>query len=126
MLETIREFGLEQLATAGEEELVRQRHAAWCLALAERAEPNLVGPEQRQWALRLEREHANLRAAHVWLMTRGEAEPALRLADALWVFWFLRGHLREGSEWLAQVLAIEPDAFPAERVRVLWGAGMLA
>jgi DNA-binding CsgD family transcriptional regulator len=51
---------------------------------------------------------------------------ALRLASALWVFWFLRGHLREGYSRLTQVLAVESDATPDDRVRGLWAAGMLA
>ena len=41
MLETIREFGLEQLAFAGELETLRWRHAEYFLQLAERAEPEL-------------------------------------------------------------------------------------
>jgi predicted ATPase/DNA-binding CsgD family transcriptional regulator len=126
MLETVREFGVEQLADSGDEAEVRLRHAAWCLSLAKRAEPELLGPEQRVWTERLEQEHANFRAAHAWLTQRGDAESALRLAGALWVFWFLRGHLREGYEWLMQALAIDGEAPPADRVQALWGAGMLA
>jgi non-specific serine/threonine protein kinase len=126
MLETVREFGLEQLAAGDEEEAARRRHAAWCLSLAEQAEPELLGPAQRLWLQRLEREHANLRAAHAWFVEHAAAGPALRLAAALWVFWFLRGHLREGDAWLAQALAVEHGAQPTDRVRALWGAGMLA
>ncbi|MGH2614512.1 MAG: ATP-binding protein [Thermomicrobiales bacterium] len=126
MLETVRELGREQLAVSGDEAAARRRHAAWCQELAERAEPELLGPEQRRWCERLEAEHANLRAVHAWLIETGNAAPALRLASALWVFWFLRGHLREGYAWLAQALAIESDAPPAGRVEALWGAGMLA
>jgi predicted ATPase/DNA-binding CsgD family transcriptional regulator len=126
MLETVREFGLEQLAAGGEHDAVRQQHAAWCLALAHRAEPELLGSRQRRWSEILEQEHANLRAAHAWWVAQGDAESALRLAGNLWVFWFLRGHLREGYEWLIQALEIESEAPPADRVRALWGAGMLA
>ena len=126
MLETIREFGLDQLAASNDEAETRNRHAAWCLKLAERVEPELLGPEQRSWSERLETEHANLRAALSWLTESGRAGAALRLASALWVFWFLRGHLREGYDWLAQALAVESEATPADRVRALWAAGMLA
>ena len=125
MLETVREFGLDQLSSNDEEE-TRNRHAAWCLALAERVEPELLGPEQRWWSEQLETEHANLRAALTWLTESGTAGPALRLASALWVFWFLRGHLREGYAWLTQALEIDNDASPDDRVRALWAAGMLA
>ena len=117
MLETVREFGLEQLADSSEEEgITRGRHAAWCLALAERAAPELLGPEQRRWAERMEAEHANLRAALAWLTERGEAEPALRLAGALFLFWFLRGHLREGTAWLEQALARRAERTARRRV----------
>jgi predicted ATPase/DNA-binding CsgD family transcriptional regulator len=126
MLETVREFGLDQLAASGEEEEARNRHAAWCLSLAERVEPELLGPEQRWWSERLEAEHANLRAALSWLTESSRNGSALRLASALWVFWFLRGHLREGYAWLTQVMAVENDASPADRVQALWSAGMLA
>jgi non-specific serine/threonine protein kinase len=126
LLETVREFGLEQLAASGDEESTRRQHAMWCLALAEQAEPELLGPEQRRWSERLELEHANLRAALAWLTSTGAAEPAQRLASALWVMWFIRGHLREGYAWLTRALAVEGDAAPATRVSALWGAGMLA
>ena len=71
MLETVREFGLDQLAANNEEEEARNRHAAWYLDLAERVEPELLGPEQRWWCERLETEHANLRAALSWLTESG-------------------------------------------------------
>jgi predicted ATPase/DNA-binding CsgD family transcriptional regulator len=126
MLETVREFGLDQLAASNDEEETRNRHAAWCLALAKRVEPELLGPEQRSWSELLETEHANMRAALTWLTESGRIESALQLPSALWVFWFLRGHLREGYAWLTQALAIENDASPGDRVRALWAAGMLA
>ena len=50
MLETIREYALERLAASGEEEAIRQRHAAYFLALAEAAEPELRGAQAEQLA----------------------------------------------------------------------------
>jgi predicted ATPase/DNA-binding CsgD family transcriptional regulator len=126
MLETVREFGLEQLAASGGDEAARQRHAAWCLELAMRAEPEMDGPRQRQWCERLEREHPNLRTAFTWLMESGGATLALRMANVLWLFWFLRGHLREGDALLTQALAGARDAPPADRVAGLFAAGMMA
>jgi hypothetical protein len=63
MLRTIREFGLECLAGAGETWATRRAHAAYYLDLARRAEPCLTGPAQKAWLDRLEAEHDNLRAA---------------------------------------------------------------
>ena len=70
LLETIREYGLERLAEAGETEATREAHAAYYLALAEEAEPHLKGAEQIRWFARLEQERANLRAALSWLLER--------------------------------------------------------
>ena len=128
MLETIREFGLEQLAASREETATRAAHAAYYLALAEEAEPALTGPEQGAWLERLAREHDNLRAALRWAVERGQIEMEARLCAALWRFWYVRGHLVEGGRRLAGALARgDGDALPPPlRARLLQGAGTLA
>ena len=117
MLETVREFGLEQLAVAGEEIMARDRHLAWYLALAEQAAPQLRGPEQAQWLARLRVEHDNLRAALCWAGEQGEGELGLRLAGSLSRFWQTQGHFSEGRGWLEAALACAAQASPA---RVPW------
>jgi non-specific serine/threonine protein kinase len=87
------------LAASGEEVAVRDAHAGWCLAFAERAEPELAGPHQNEWFDRLETEHPNMRAALGWLRERGDAERGLQLASRLCWFWSSRGYLREAREW---------------------------
>src|SRR6266699_3734280 len=72
MLETIREYGLEALEAHGEAAVTRRGHAAYYLALAEKAEPELGGPQQAVWLDRLEQEQENLRAALQWSLERGE------------------------------------------------------
>ncbi|MGH2534548.1 MAG: AfsR/SARP family transcriptional regulator, partial [Thermomicrobiales bacterium] len=127
LLETIREYGLEQLAATGELETTEHAHAAAYLALAERAEPKLVGPEQAAWLDRLEVEHDNLRAALRWAIAGGHVETALRLSGTLWRFWMVRGHLIEGSSWLEAALALPAASTPtAERAKALTGAADLA
>ena len=86
-LETIREYALEQLEESGETEVTRARHTAHYLALAEAAAPALSGPDGLAWRARLASEHDNLRAALGWLLRRGDAARALRLAGALARFW---------------------------------------
>ncbi len=130
MLETIRAYGLEQLAAVGETEASRRRHAAHYLVVAQRAEPALTGAEQGTWLARLEGEHDNLRAALQWSRDSGESALGLRLAGALWRFWYVRGHLSEGRAWLDGLLALttsdrEPDV-AAIRAKALTGAGVLA
>ena len=126
MLETIREFGLERLEATGETAVLRRRHAAWCLALAEEAEPELVREEQGEWFSRLEVEQDNMRAALGWSLTHREAELGLRLAAALWRYWSARGDLREGYGWLERALANGNRAPAAARGKALQCLGNLA
>ncbi|HEX8141573.1 MAG TPA: tetratricopeptide repeat protein [Pyrinomonadaceae bacterium] len=126
MLETIREYGLECLKASGERELFRRRHAAFFLQLAERAEPELGSQQQPVWLAQLEQEHDNFRAALKWALDEHQAETALRLAGALWWFWYLHGHYREGRSWLDKVLAEGSDQRTTHRSRALIGAGGLA
>ncbi|OGG46571.1 MAG: hypothetical protein A3F84_18045 [Candidatus Handelsmanbacteria bacterium RIFCSPLOWO2_12_FULL_64_10] len=127
MLETIREYALERLTQNGEAEAMRRQHADCFLALAEEAEPELRGPQQAEWLIRLEEEHDNLRAALRWSIERGEAEQGLRLGGALWRFWEVRGHLTEGRERLTKVLALAgTSGRTGARAKALNGAGVLA
>jgi predicted ATPase/class 3 adenylate cyclase len=128
LLETLRQYAQETPAAHGGAEAVRARHAAYYLALAERAAPELEGPRQRAWLDRLEAELDNLRQALRWSQAEGgRAEAGLRLATALGHLWRLRGHQREGREWLEAALAL-PAAAPrtAARAAALDGAGVLA
>ena len=127
MLETVREYALARLAEGGEEDAVRRAHAAWCLALAEDAEPALFGGATLLPALhRLEAEHPNLRAALAWASEGGDPATAVRLAGALARFWFLRGHLSEGRARLERALAQPGDVPPGARAKALAGLGLLA
>jgi predicted ATPase/DNA-binding XRE family transcriptional regulator len=126
LLETIREYAAQQLIAAGEAAAVRDAHAGWCADLAERAEPELVGPDQGAWFDRLELEHDNLRAALAWCISKGRTEPALRAAGSLYRFWAVRGHVTEAQEWLRQVIAL-PGCDPSRtRGNALLGAGVMA
>jgi predicted ATPase/DNA-binding CsgD family transcriptional regulator len=127
MLETVREFGLEQLAAAGEEATTRDRHAAWCLAFAGEA-PSAMSPIAPPGTLdRLEAEHPNLRSALAWLDETGRLGQLLPLADQLCFFWDLAGHYREGLSWLERALAVSDEDTPARiRCEALCKVGHLA
>lgn len=126
MLETIREFGREALAAAGEAEVTQQAHAAYYQELAEAAEQAWNGPQQAAWFGRLEQEHDNLRAAMNWLLEQGEAEMALRLGTALWWFWYAQEHLQEGWNVLERALERSEGVAAPLRARALWATGNLA
>ncbi|MGH2603592.1 MAG: ATP-binding protein, partial [Dehalococcoidia bacterium] len=91
MLETVREFGIEQLTASGEEREVRAAHAAYFLSVVETARDQLFAPGYEHVVERLEVEHDNVRAALVWAETAGESEFGLRLARAMAQFWTVRG-----------------------------------
>ena len=119
MLEPVRQFAREKLEVGDESEEARHRHAAFFLTLAEEAEPKLLGPEDREWLERLERENDNLRSALSWALEREEAELALSLGGALGAFWHAHGHLREGRRWLEEALAKDDQASVATRIEAL-------
>ncbi|MGH2558891.1 MAG: tetratricopeptide repeat protein [Thermomicrobiales bacterium] len=123
MLETIREYALDQLKAGEEETSARDRHAAWCLALMEQAEVGLMGADQAEWLDRLETEQPNMRAALAWLIDADEPGPALQLAASLGWFWWSRGDPAEGRAWLEQALARGAGAPPAVRARLLGQLG---
>jgi non-specific serine/threonine protein kinase len=126
ILETVREFGVDRLVARGEDRTVKSHHAAYYLAYAEAAAPRLRGPERTAWLDRLEREHDNLRSALSWFLVEDDAAGALRLAAALWQFWWWRSHLAEGRLRLSEILAMPgAEVSSPERARALTGAGVL-
>ncbi|MBA3414784.1 MAG: tetratricopeptide repeat protein, partial [Chloroflexia bacterium] len=129
MLETVREFGLEQLAASGEEDSVRGTHARHFLALAERSEPDVYrGCDLVRLLGAIEEEHADLRAALEHMEAAGDAEAFLRLAGALAPFWLFHSHRGEGRGWLER--ALDPIASAqvsaGTRAKALGGAATLA
>ncbi len=107
-----------------------QAHAAYYLALAEKAEPELGGPQQVRWLERLEREHDNLRAALRWSVEQGEAghsmERALRLGGALRWLWIVHCHWSEGRSFLERALAGSDGVMASVRAKALEVAAQLA
>jgi predicted ATPase/serine/threonine protein kinase len=126
LLETFREYGRERLLEHGEAAPTERAHAAYMLVLAEEETLETGPAEKEAWLRRCDIEHDNFRAAIRCLITTGDAEWALRLAVALFVFWEQRDHLSEGRETLARVLDM-PGAAAATRLRAraLYCAGVL-
>ena len=133
--EVVRQYALEKLLETGDEEIFRQRHIVYFVALTENAEPQLHSAEQALWLERLVSELPNLRAALEAALPQ-DPESATRIAAALGWFWFHRGLLDEGRHWLDSVLSAYQPALlegPSPRAdrapyftKALYGAGLLA
>jgi predicted ATPase/class 3 adenylate cyclase len=149
LLETLRQYARQRLAAGDGAEATRRRHAAYYLAVAERAAEHQDGADQDSWLLELEVEHDNLRAALGWASAtaRGAGEAtgadeadrgpagasplltAWRLAAALFWFWFLRGHWREMDAALDELIALPVGTRPAAvatRAQLLGLAGFFS
>ncbi len=127
MLETIREFALEQATERNELDALRQRHADHYLEVATLAGSQVMGSAKRSWLDRLEADHENLRAALGWAVETDRAEAALRMTAALWRFWQMRGHLGEGRDAVTAALALPHAAeHPAARADALSALAGLA
>ncbi len=126
MLELVREYALDALRTAGEEEACRRRHAAYYAHLGESVAP--FGPGQGAGKTQLVLDFPNARAALQWAEEQQEATLGLRLAGAFGPMWFSHGYLREAEMWLERMLALdwqvgEPEALPVLRATALYILG---
>ena len=104
MLETIREFGLEELAASGDEIWTRQQHADCYVSLIEAVAPTPRWPVRTELIRLIDAERDNLRAALAWLDSVGDIERYLRLATRLFALWILLGNIDEGRRWLERGL----------------------
>src|SRR5919198_3449027 len=126
VLETVREYALEKLREGGEEEFLRERHARYFLALAEEAEPQILGADQVAWLERLERERDNFRAALSWSLDRPDSELALRLIGSLRRAWVARGYLSETRQWLEAALEHRAAVRMSVEAKGRYGLGRVA
>jgi non-specific serine/threonine protein kinase len=124
MLETIGEFASEQLEASGAAASVRERHAAYYAAFAERYALARFLPDGDDALAPWDLEHDNLRAALAWLAERGDAATLLRLAASLGHVWIARGHYQEGRAWLERALD-RGGGSAADRAKALVALGMI-
>lgn len=110
MLETVREYGLELLDVHREGDGVREGLAEYCVSLAETAERELHGAHQARWMARLEGDHATLLLVLRWARETTHLLTGLRIAGALWRFWYSHGYLSEGRRQLDELLTAVDDS----------------
>ena len=127
LLELVRQYARERLDESEDGTEVEQRHATFFMGLAEEAERKLEGPDQSRWLVSLENDHDNFRAALAWSLGEGgDVGFGVRLAAALWPFWFARGYLSEGRRWLESTITRSAPAVTLARAKALNGAGSIA
>jgi hypothetical protein len=112
LLETVRAYGAERLAEAGDDDRTRAAHATYFLELAERAEPQLRAHDQVRWLNRLTVEHGNFAAAIRYALDTRDAATALRFVGALAWFWIMRDYDAEAAEWAAAALELAGGSAP--------------
>jgi len=128
MLETLREFALTMLLEAGELERANSAHAAHFIDVAEELGPQLETGQQSVSLVRLTSDHPNLTTAIEHLAQTPNTklhDDAVRLAAALWRFWWMRGNYSEGRRLIDLALASSASN-SAMRARALNGAGVMA
>jgi len=106
---TTRGGDLQRLRADGEADAAQRRHAEHLADVAEQAYEELRGPEQALWLGRLEDDVANFDAGLAWARDARASDLLLRIAGALWRFWFVRGHIREGRSWIGLIDTNQPE-----------------
>lgn len=127
MLETIREFGLEQARLAAEETVLKRRLLDYYTEMVAPMETELIGPDQKRWLQRLDEELPNIRISMQYgLDLDGEAcNQSLILASSMWRYWTSRGHFASGTQWLRRMLDRPSTVEPPVRARALNNLGNL-
>ena len=113
----------------GESEAAEERHAAYYLSFAEKAESNLMRVANGSWFQRVEVESDNLAAALYWCTAKPDRlEMEMRLVAALIWFWCIRGYVSQGRAWIDSALerSVSYDRHIGLRAKCLYGTGALA
>jgi predicted ATPase/DNA-binding SARP family transcriptional activator len=126
LLETIKAYGRERLAEAGESDRLRDAYIDWFSRLAATAEPHLRRAEQLEWLARLDADHDNLHAAVRAAIAAGATAAAIRLVATVGWYWWLHGHKVEGADLAAEVVAMPGAVRDEDRALALSLAAMLA
>ena len=126
LLEMIHEYARERLEEIGEAETMRRRHAEYFVALAERAEPELRLARYGYWCQRFELELDNIRAVLEWTLGDGAVTLGVRMAGAIGLFWYGKGHHVEGIRWTRRLLERLDETPAIYHSKFLISAGRMA
>ena len=125
MLDTVRAYGLERVAEAGEDVATRDAAARYYLEFTEAADPRLRTSAQARWFRALTAEQDNVNAAIRWAVVRQDADTALRFVRALGYYWIQRGH-GEADALSREVLAMTPPPLTVQLVEARVICALLA
>jgi tetratricopeptide (TPR) repeat protein len=126
LLETVRQFALENLNNAGESERLHEFHSAHYLDLAKQGGSNLFKRQATYWVKRLDVDFPNIRAAIVWALDGQAVENGIEALLALWYYWLLRNKTEEGIALLEKALRFVDAEHPSlARAGLLVGLGFL-
>jgi non-specific serine/threonine protein kinase len=125
LLETIRQFARDKLDEAGFTDAVRKRHAEYFMQLAEEAEGQVRGPQEKEWWDRLNTELDNLRLAMEWSIEANEPELGMRLTSAIWRFWWFTFRFSEGATWLKRMYEARGSVGGVTLAKTMLGLGTL-
>jgi tetratricopeptide (TPR) repeat protein len=126
MLETVREYALEQHGRAPDADASYHRLAAWCLRFTRAATPHLARADRAEWRAKLDAEYPNALAALSWALDGAQEALALQLVGALGDYWWRTGRWADGLPWVDAALQSEADAPPEVRARALLYRARLA
>jgi predicted ATPase/class 3 adenylate cyclase len=127
VLESVWQYSRDKLTESGEEDILRDRHLQYYLEFAEKAEPHLDGPDQREWLEKCAAERFNFRAALDWVIESKRPEPGFRIFAAIYRVTEIRGSLEEAREVISDLLALPQDGISAAcRARFFVAAGRIA
>ena len=126
MLQTVREFGLEQLSAASEEEKTKRNHFEYFSGFAKKSESRIRGPQQHDWYIKYIAAQDDLRAALDFGFARCESAPAAsEMTFDLSTFWFNSSNFREAVNYYDQALKACPPGDSDLRARLLRRGAMM-
>ena len=126
MLETVREFGLEQLAASGEADGVMGRLAAWALVLAVPGNEQMFGPPHSTGWSDVRRSSTTCERSWIGRSSTAMRQPRRASSPHLAWLWYVRGHLGEGRTWGERAIALADASPTPEWMRALRSTGWLA
>ncbi|CAL9656554.1 ATP-binding protein [Streptomyces sp. enrichment culture] len=122
LLDTIREYGAEQLEQNGRTEEYTRRHQDFFLRMAERAGEEWLGDQQLEWGGRLAADFDNFRVAMDFAIAHPADQAAFRLVNGLHGLWLGRSRLTEARRWIEKALAAEPEPTVEQGVALYYGS----